>query len=335
MPYYLLDDKFADLPVWDVLSDGSDALADRLQSAFARLAAATSGLLVNGYCTEQFALKACRGRRDVLALLTKAVLEEQPFLHRPGDDCKCLGGAWVEGYGYRIHAFLRRNPSRKEYERDREQKADLRDARLKTLVYERDGGCCRYCRSGPLSPKAGRSKDRRKVLSHDHVDPDRPAGVDGANLVIACGRCNDDKGHRTPDEADMPLLPALSEAQLLALRGSEQVLRDRTDDPSNSDSNSDVTATDHQTDAVPITDRNSDPVGDPESDPNTITAPADRVENGEQSTEQDGSWSGKGVGSGRVGKPVAGHPRPPPDTPRSPDAPDIYHRRSRSPTTEE
>src|SRR5690606_10030604 len=145
-----------------------------------------------------------------------------------GDECPCLGTApWIDGYAYRIHNFLKRNPSKREYDLDKAKKADLRDARLKALVLKRDGGCCRYCGSGPLERKAVRAKDRRRVLTFDHVDPDRAAGEDGANLVVCCGRCNDEKGARTPDEADMVLLPEPTPEQAARLADREPQRLDR------------------------------------------------------------------------------------------------------------
>lgn len=332
MPYYLLDDQWADDPSWDVLSGGSVAVVDRLQAAFARLASRVSGSKRNGYCTEQAALRACHGKRKVLELLSTAVLESPPWLHRPGDQCDCLEGEWIEGYGYRIHNFLKRNPSRREYERNQAQKADLRDARLKQLVYDRDGGCCRYCLSGPLSPKAGRSKDRRKVLSHDHVDPDRAAGADGVNLVVACGQCNDDKGHRTPDEADMTLQPVPTEEAKTAWRSRGLALFDRPPYKPDQRPITDETATEHQPNADPTSEPSTDHPPDPISDPKADSTGEVRPENSQSPAETGTSWSGKGAGSGRVGEPVDSRVPPPPDTPRSASHPDIYHRRSRAPT---
>jgi hypothetical protein len=180
LPYWLETDAFADDPIWQVLGAGKADVEDRLQAAYCRLKAKTSHLRDNGYLTTATALAQCRGRRQVLDLLCTSVLERPPLLHRQGDTCPCLGGEWIEGFGYRVHEFLKRNPSRAEHDRAKAQRADLRNARLKALVYERDAGCCRYCRSGPLSNKAGRSRDRRKALVYDHVDPDAPAGEDGA-----------------------------------------------------------------------------------------------------------------------------------------------------------
>lgn len=64
-------------------------------------------------------------------------------------------------------------------------------------IFERDGRQCLYC--GRKSPKV--------VLELEHVIP-RSRGGSSAweNLVSACHECNQIKGDRTPEEANMPLL---------------------------------------------------------------------------------------------------------------------------------
>jgi len=60
-------------------------------------------------------------------------------------------------------------------------------------VMRRDGGRCQYCGS----------RDR---LTIDHVNPKSRGGRDiWENLVAACVPCNNTKGNKTPDEADMKL----------------------------------------------------------------------------------------------------------------------------------
>lgn len=328
MPYWLESDTFGDEPVWDVLAGGDQNLVDHLQAAYCRIKAAASHIRKDGYLTESTAAKYAR-RRRWLDLLCTPVLDEQPLLHRPDDDCPCLGDAWIEGYAYRIHNFLRRNPSRAEYERNQAQKADLRSAPLKASVYDRDGGCCRYCRSGPLSAKAGRARDRRKVLTYDHVDPDQPAGADAANLVTACGRCNEHKGRRTPYEADMTLLPAPTPAERTAWARREQVLYDAPDHRQITDE----TATEQRSDADPTTDSITDRNGDRNGDPiDGSTGPVCPQPDGHQPEQRPETVEG-GARQGRVGHradrpgPTGARGQPV----RAPDAPDIYHRRSRPP----
>ncbi|MBX7264940.1 hypothetical protein KIF24_01965 [Micromonospora sp. Llam7] len=330
MPYWLESDTFADDPVWDVLAGGRGDRVDALQAASARLKSAASHQLTDGYLTEGTALRYCRGRRQILDLLCTSVLDQAPRLHRPGDECACLGDApWIDGYAYRIHAFLRRNPSKAEYLRNRAQRADLRDPRLKAMVYDRDGGCCRYCRSGPLSPKAGRARDRRKVLAYDHVDPDQPAGPDGTNLVTVCGRCNEHKGHRTPYEADLPLLPVPTAAERAAWTARGLLLQDPADHRQISDRSATKQRHDSDPDADPITDRPDDP----DADPDDTTGADVRPDDGDHQQEQQVPSSGKGPGAGRGGHRAdqPGPTRQPTQPIRAPDSPDVYHRRSRAP----
>lgn len=62
-------------------------------------------------------------------------------------------------------------------------------------VFKRDDHRCQYCgtKKGPLTL--------------DHIIPKTRGGQDTwENLVTACMKCNNTKGSRTPDEANMPLL---------------------------------------------------------------------------------------------------------------------------------
>lgn len=341
MPYWLEDDTFHATPVFMALAGGNADRADFIKVALCNLKSLASHLKSDGYLLADAALSQCRGRRWILDRLCTPVLGQPPLLHRRGDDCDCLGEtAWTEGYDYRIHAFLRRNPSKREYDRNRAQKADLRDARLKAQVYQRDGGCCRYCTSGPLSPKAGRSKDRRKILTFDHVNPDQVAGPLAENLAVACGRCNEEKGHRTPDEADLVLQPAPTTAAARALLDRAPQLHDRppgsaadqrpiTDEPATDHPNTDQEQRhEHQPVTDPIADPISDRIGDPIADPAPPVRPSPtRSPNGSGPDQ-----AGEASGLGRGGPPDLIGPAPPyPGQPhRGPAYPDVYTRRSRA-----
>lgn len=338
MPYFLETDTFHDLPVWEVLAGGAGDLVDALQAAYTRMKSKASHLLSEGYLTEGAALALCRGRRKILDKLCTPVLGEQPLLHRQGDDCECLGDTWTDGYAYRIHNFLKRNPTRREYNRSRAQKADLRDARLKGLVYRRDGGCCRYCRSGPLSPKAVRAKDRRKVLHYDHPDPDQPATPDGGNFVVACGRCNEAKGKRTPYEADMVLLTEPTPDQAAVLERRPLQLVDPPDDhrPTGGEPATDHRIAHQNTDheQKPVGDRVTDPITDRQHDPNTDPAPPARPSPATPQPDHRSDQARAPSGMGRGGTPDPIHTpagRYAHQEPRPPEAPDVYHRRSRLP----
>lgn len=331
MPYFLESDSFADDPVWSVMAGGSAAREDALRSAYTRLQARAALNRSDGFVTEVQVLEMCRGRRQLAERLgTRVLADREPKLHRPGDRCECLPEQWRDGYQYAIHGFLKRNPSKAENQRHRAQTADLRDARLKQAVYLRDAGCCRYCRSGPLARKGmGRARDRRKVLQFDHVDPDRPAGADGTNLVAACGRCNEHKGRRTPDEADMVLLPEPTDQQRAAWSARPLTLLDLPDPTT--DTTTDEQPTDALSGALSTT-RESDV---PEADPGAVSAGEVRPDTGQKSPMTAPSTPAttprEGLGSGRVGQPGCASVDRLGQPARAPDAPDVYHRRSRYP----
>jgi 5-methylcytosine-specific restriction endonuclease McrA len=338
VPYWLEGDDFADDPTWEVLAGGAPDRVDALQAAYSRLKAKAAHLLTDGYLTEKTALLYCRGRRQVLDRLCTAVLARPAKVHRQGDQCECLGDApWIEGYAYRIHAFLKRNPSRREYNRNQAQRRDLDDPRLKSMVYARDGGCCRYCRSGPLSPKAGRSRDRRKVLHYDHVDPDVPAGPEGRNLVVSCGRCNEHKGRRTPAEADMVLLaePAIEQATLWRVR--PQQLHDLPADPATAPSGSPADQRPISAETDQTSEQNktatTDPIADPNGGRNNDLTGSDQPTATGPPVKPGPDQRPAPSGSGRGGPPgsTAGPPTAYDDQPaRTAQHPDIYHRRSRA-----
>lgn len=88
--------------------------------------------------------------------------------------------------------------SKEEVERNREHRRASRQNDAKAAVLERDGDMCRYC-ALTVNPKDTKG-DRGRQL--DHPDPAVPD-----ELVVACRRCNRIKDGRTPEEANMPLLP--------------------------------------------------------------------------------------------------------------------------------
>jgi hypothetical protein len=286
----------------------------------------------DGYIGQEAALE-CAGETWVLKALLTPVCGRPPLLHQRGQKCSaknCIDSSpeWRPGYEYRVCAFLKRNPSKAEVERNKAQKDDARDQRLRALLMERDGAFCRYCRSGPLSEKAGRAIERRKVLQRDHIDPDRPAGPDAENYVTACAGCNEHKGRRTPFEADMALLDPPTAEEKAAWMARGLALFDRppiTDEP----------PSDHRRN----TDQNSDPDTDPntvpDADPTTINdIPWRPDQPDDQANQHDHrqNHGPEGVDSGRVGQPHGGGPAGPGGQPvRDSSAPDIYHRRSRAP----
>jgi 5-methylcytosine-specific restriction endonuclease McrA len=165
-----------------------------------------AGERTDGYVTrdvvEQYGTPASTAR------LTRAQYGLAPLLHTLDADgrpprCKCLDGrTWPPGYAYAMHDYLDRNPSRGENDVYKAKKRELRDAKLKRAVRDRDWDMCRYC--GRDCAPSDRISDAG--LTFDHVDPEIANGVD--NLVVACRGCNNRKQRRTPQQADMTLLPS-------------------------------------------------------------------------------------------------------------------------------
>jgi len=329
VPWWRESDTFADDPRWWVLArdqrGNTEDNIDRLQAAYSRIQACVSHQKDNGYLTHHTAMQQCRGRTWVIDALCTAVLDRPAMIHRKGDDCSCLGGEWVAGFDYRMHDFLRRNPSRAEYERHREQKADRGDARLRQLVKTRDASCCRYCRSGPLSTKAARARDRRKWMHLDHVDPDQPAGPNGENYVVACAACSEYKGRRTPDEADMVLLPEPTPEERTVWSTRERLLFDRPESGAINDESHHQSNQKQITEQRPDVDPTTDPNSDANADPNNNTTAPLRLDQREQHQNRSPITPGNPSGTGGVGPP--GVDRPPPRTSAYPDP---YHRRSRA-----
>jgi len=122
------------------------------------------------------------------------------------------GGLWAAGErdgkpGWLFHDWLDYQPAaatvraRREAESNR-QKVQ-RDRGLREAVQARDGNLCRYCATEV------RWNDRRSDLgaTYDHINP--TGGTSLGNVVVACRGCNSRKGHRTPRQAGMALLPPL------------------------------------------------------------------------------------------------------------------------------
>ena len=115
-------------------------------------------------------------------------------------------GLWfADGERVMIHDYLEHQSSREYVLSERafetRRAAMRRDPALRDEIQARDGDRCRYC---------GRRVswlDRKSIAgaTYDHVIPRGPETVD--NLVVACRGCNSKKRNRTPEEAEMHLLP--------------------------------------------------------------------------------------------------------------------------------
>lgn len=352
MTYSLHEDNLGRDPRWAVLArfgepDGPDPLEmapARRRTYLARLERRRRDLIAShylmtletsahkddGYITLEAALACCAGEAWQVKALTTAVCGRSPFLHRKGDSCSaknCIDSSppWRDGFDFRLCGFLKRNPSKAEQDRNKAQKDDARDPRLRAILMERDGPFCRYCRSGPLSAKAGKADERRKVLHRDHPDPDRPAGPNAENYVTVCASCNEHKARRTPFEADLVLLdpPAEQDKAEWAARGLRLF-----PPPWISNRITAESPPDHRQTSDPVSDPDGDSVGDPAASNDGSARP----ETGDDQRNHAPHHRQKGFGSGRVGQLGDGGPVGVLGQPvRDASDPDIYHHRSRPP----
>lgn len=356
--YTLHDDNLFRDPRWAVMArlgepDGPDVLEmspARRRAHMARLERRKRDLFTahqlmtletaasgsDGYLTLEAALACAGGEAWQVKALATAVLGLSPWLHRKGDSCSmknCIDSSppWREGFDFRLCAFLKKNPSKAERDRSKAQNDDRRDPRLKAFLMERDGAFCRYCRSGPLSAKAGRADERRKVLHRDHVNPDLPAGPDAENFVTACASCNEHKGHRTEFEADLVLLDPPTEAQRREWTEQGLVM---FPPPWITPAITNRITDESPTDQRQISDHDVDRTADPDGDPTTPDRDDARPETSAEQQDQHRDHRPEGVGSGRVGLPTGGALVGARGQPvRNQTDPDIYHRRSRAPAS--
>lgn len=110
-----------------------------------------------------------------------------------------------ESGDHRVHDYLDWNDSREYVDSVRQlAKARMvlvRDPEMRDKLRERDQDLCRYC------GKKVNWADRKSAggATYDHVTPGGGDTIE--NLVIACRGCNSRKQRRTPEQADMALLP--------------------------------------------------------------------------------------------------------------------------------
>lgn len=103
--------------------------------------------------------------------------------------------------GWVIHDYLDRNPSQDENSIHVRKKNERKSSGLRALVFDRDGGRCRYC-GDPVNRNDHKGP---KSFQLDHVSPVHAIGAGG--VVSACKDCNTRKKDRTPTAAGMKLRP--------------------------------------------------------------------------------------------------------------------------------
>jgi 5-methylcytosine-specific restriction endonuclease McrA len=210
MPWLRIDDRLAmSVKVRGLVDDGvtGERAKDQRNATLGhwlQILTWVAGERTDGYVTTDVVREY--GTRATTARLLRARFDRAPLLHQRGADgspppCPCLDGrVWPADFAYAIHDYLDRNPSRAENDVHRAKKRELRDAKLKRAVRDRDHDRCRYC--GKTCKPSDRVSD--DGLTFDHVDPEVANGMD--NLVVACRGCNNRKGRRTPGQADMHLI---------------------------------------------------------------------------------------------------------------------------------
>lgn len=201
MTWLKLDDAFDNDPHLLHIAR-SRGEADRILGIVTALMLYAARHLTDGFLPRLVVSEHVRSKA-LLAKLTSPAADTAGLLHERDSTCECLAGrSWpATGADYALHHYLKMNPTKAEHEVKRAKAAELRNRELLAAVRNRDRNCCRYCgvEVNPFDRRGARG------LVYDHVDPDIAAGA--ANLVVSCRACNSKKGPRSPEAAQMVLLP--------------------------------------------------------------------------------------------------------------------------------
>lgn len=187
MPFIRLSDNYIDHPKFTALSDGSFRLWHEAM-AFCRKHQ-TDGLIPKKTMLEFTSY----GPKRLEQLLTPWLEGKNPLI------------VIVPKFGFKVHDYLEWNLSKEQENQQRKETrlrvAMNRDGGFRRALRERDGDACRYCGCAVIWA------DRRGPTgaTYDHVDPN--GGESADNIVISCRGCNSRKGSRTPEVAEMRLLP--------------------------------------------------------------------------------------------------------------------------------
>lgn len=216
MPYFMVDDQ---LPVnvktkrLTELGLGGDVDGLAALGLWTLAGAAVQASLSDGQVslTDLFRLVLDRE----IALRLAGLLVDAELWHTHGHTCpRCPP---VAEYHWVFHDWFDLRYDRGVQTRTKRMKSqELKRKELVDAVWLRDcedpqhaaKGRCRYC-GKLLYRKTTRGPDRPTL---DHVDPSVYAGV--SNLALACMQCNQRKAARTPEQADMKLLPQPKHSQV-------------------------------------------------------------------------------------------------------------------------
>lgn len=145
------------------------------------------------------------------ATRSAALLVKYELWHASGHTCEACpqppDGAWI------FHQWFQFRYGTGAAERvQAEKRRELRPGAIVESVWARDTDSngvarCRYCATVVDRPSKGKGGDRRSknIAWLDHVDPFKAIGA--SNIVVSCQSCNQTKAQRTPEQADMILLP--------------------------------------------------------------------------------------------------------------------------------
>lgn len=204
MPFFMVDDKLhinrkiTEMIESEPLSASGQAMMLWTLGGSLTQDKGTDGVLTTGDLTRLFLNRSA-------ALKAARMLVKHGLWHAPGHDCEDCPQPPDGGFVFH-HWGAMGYSSGAQVRVARERRKELKNPELVESVWARDTGAdgvahCRYC--GVKVSRHDRKSDRRPTI--DHVIPGIAKGVE--NLVLACFKCNREKGQRTPEQAGMKLLP--------------------------------------------------------------------------------------------------------------------------------
>ncbi|ASN39009.1 hypothetical protein CGQ24_08260 [Arthrobacter sp. 7749] len=218
MPFFMVDDQLHVNRKVNTLAEAAldnDLMGIAALGLWTAAGSACQAMLSDGLISVNGLVKILLNLEAVDLLAARLV--EVGLWHGHGHDCeRCppvparhfLFHDW-KSLGYESGASIRLK---------RDKAKELKDPALRAAVWARDctdfpkasQGKCRYCKK--VVYKATQKGDDRHEM--DHIDPTKAVGA--TNVVLACAKCNREKGQRNPAQAGMTLHPAPTRAALSA-----------------------------------------------------------------------------------------------------------------------